>query len=189
MKCPCCGSEMRLNSSSYPISIGYGNVQFTYNVNVCDKCGYEIEDKNNEKLMKEAVNKSLYESSEVILSRFKQNNVSFSDIERNFYLPYRTISKWYNKSKIPSASAIELLRIISAFPWMIKAAELGLESEAAQNYARNYYYNEFSDENHKILYHKRGNTKYYLAIVNNNNPDTESGNYINIKRNNHLYKF
>lgn len=150
--CPCCGAIMNAEYRSYPVSVGLGTSTYKYSVNVCPECSYEEDSDDINSKMNIAVNDALSDCAHKVLSIFRQNNKNFSDIERNFYLPSRTISKWYNGSKNPSAAAVSLLRIINAFPWIEKAADVGFETEKAQEIARKYYLTQFNTKEYFISY-------------------------------------
>ena len=71
-----------------------------------------------------------------------------------------------NNEKKPSAAAVTLLRIISAFPWMTKAVDSGLESETAKNIARQYYYTEFNTYDKQIIFTTDKQSYYVAAKIN-----------------------
>lgn len=170
-KCPCCGAIMNAESRSFPVSVGLGTSLYVYDVNVCPECSYEEDSEDNKFEFKDAVNAALMDCANKVLSSFKQNCKNFSDMERNFHLPVRTFSKWYNGSKKPSASAVALLRIINSFPWMEKAAEYDFESEKAQEVARHYYLTQFNTDEKYINYIETKNYRICTAIFKKNMDD------------------
>ena len=46
-------------------------------------------------------------------------------------LPQRTLSKWKNKSVIPSARATALMRYLHLFPWLLDVADNKFEKKGA----------------------------------------------------------
>lgn len=171
--CPCCGAIMNAELRSYPISIGLGTSTYKYSINVCPECTYEEDSDDINSRMKVAVNDALTDCANKVLSIFKNNRKNFSDIERIFYLPSRTFSKWYNGSKKPSAAAVSLLRIINAFPWIEKAANVGLESETAQEIARNYYLTQFNTEDYFINYEQTSDYHICTAYFKKNTKNSD----------------
>ena len=97
MKYPICGSEMELKSSEFKVKIGYGTASSKIHINVCPDCGYDIDEKSNKKIIAETINRSNYECAYKILEFLKASGKNFSEIERKFNLPSRTLSKWVNK--------------------------------------------------------------------------------------------
>lgn len=165
MKCPICNHEMRESKVNFPISIG--NIEKITHIysQICPECGYDENDKRNKKIISSAITESLISCSNSILQQWKKQNRSFSEIERCFVLPARTLSKWLNLSVKPSAAAVELLRIINAFPWMEKVADLGFETAKAKQYVRNYYLSEFNDYNKQISYKETPSEHIYTAVI------------------------
>ena len=165
MKCPVCNHEMNESLVNFPIKIG--NTEKTTQIfsHVCPECGYDENDKRNKKIISTAINETLVACSNSILQSWKKQNRSFSEIERCFLLPLRTLSKWLNLSVKPSAAAVGLLRIINAFPWMEKVADLGFETSDAKQYVRNYYLSEFNDYDKKISYKETSAEHIYTAVI------------------------
>ena len=184
MKCPVCGSEMELKSSEFKVKIGYGTASSKIHINVCPDCGYDIDEKSNKKIIAETINRSNYECAYKILEFLKASGKNFSEIERKFNLPSRTLSKWVNKKIKPSASAITLLRIIRAFPWMEKAADLQFDSKEAQEYVYNYYLSKFDSKDKKIRYAYYPKTRKHLWLVVMDDKDDKddicADRYINV---------
>ena len=181
MKCPVCGNEMELKDNEFKIQIGYGISSSTIHTYVCPECDYDIDDKGNKKIIAEAIKKTNCDCAYKILEILKKEGKNFSEIERKFNLPSRTLSKWINKKIKPSASAVALLRIIKAFPWMEKVAEFNFESDKAQNCIYNYYLSKFDDEYKQIryVYSKERKKLFFVAIIDDQEQLSED-NYINV---------
>jgi len=165
MKCPVCESEMELKDNEFRIQIGYGTSSSTIHTYLCPDCGYDIDYKGNKKIISETIKKTNCDCAYEILELLKKEGKNFSEIERKFNLPSRTLSKWINKKIKPSASAVALLRIIKAFPWMEKIAEFNFESDKAQNYIYNYYLSKFDDKYKQIRYVHFEETKKHIFIA------------------------
>ena len=165
MNCPICNSVMKEEKKEFPVEIGnLKNSTFIY-IHICPECGYDENDIRNKKIISETINNTMLLYSQNILQSWKNKKRSFSEIERKFLLPNRTLSKWFNQSIKPSAAAIVLLRIINAFPWIEKVAELGFESEEAKQYIRHYYVSEFNDSSKQISYTSTKDKHIYTAII------------------------
>ncbi len=184
MKCPICDSVMKETKKKFPVVVGNAkNIAQIYS-HVCPFCGYDENDKRNKRIISKAVNGALASCSIEILRSWKTQNKSFSEVERSFLLPVRTLSKWLNKSVKPSAAATSLLRIINAFPWMEKVADLGFETEMAKEYVRNYYISEFNDYDKQITYTGTPLEHIYTAVIKKANVSKASiikDNFINYK--------
>ena len=165
MKCPICNNEMKESLVDFPIKIGNTEKMTHIFSHVCSECGYDENDKRNKKIISTAINETLVSCSNSILQLWKNQNRSFSELERCFLLPARTLSKWLNHSVKPSAAAVGLLRIINAFPWMEKVADLGLETAEAKQYVRNYYLSEFNDYDKQISYKETPAEHIYMAVI------------------------
>jgi DNA-binding transcriptional regulator YiaG len=66
-----------------------------------------------------------------ILKEFSGKDTSYSAVERVLGLPQRTLSKWKNKSIVPSAGATALMRYIHLFPWLLEIADNKFEKKSA----------------------------------------------------------
>ncbi len=165
MKCPCCNEVM--TKKERPFSVTIGNTCESTNIITyeCQNCGYSVDDKNNKKKIDQLISTTNYANAISILENFKQQGTNFSELERQLNLPLRTFSKWYNKSVKPSASAVILLKILNAFPWMPRAAELDYNSDEAKAYVRKYYYTEFNNFEKQITYEETPTHHIYKAII------------------------
>jgi len=66
-----------------------------------------------------------------MLEKFSDNGVSYSAAERVLGIPQRTLSKWKNKSVVPSAGATALMRYLHLFPWLLEVADNKFEKHGA----------------------------------------------------------
>ena len=66
-----------------------------------------------------------------MLESFSDKSVRYSSAERVLGLPQRTLSKWKNKSVIPSAGATALMRYLHLFPWLLDVADNKFEKKSA----------------------------------------------------------
>ena len=188
MKCPVCNSEMKKVTYPYKVKIGNGESESFLNSYECNSCGYDIADKSNRKIISNTIANAQDECAYNILNEFKKDGKNFSEIERKFFLPSRTLSKWLNKKTKPSAAALALLRIIKAFPWMEKVADLDFDTPEAQKYVRNYYYTEFNDNEKIILHDSFGTTQIYIALINQKGNFSEiNSKYIPMQHNSYSY--
>ena len=138
-ECPVCGSKMQHKFYDSVIYCGSLGVNVKLSGYECCECGWECGDnKENNKIVKKAKEEASVKCAVDIIKNFKDKKENLSEMERIYSLPVRTLSKWMNHEKKPSAAAVSLLRIISAFPWMTKAVEAGLETENTKNIAREY---------------------------------------------------
>ena len=69
-----------------------------------------------------------------ILARWKTDDTreSFSNIERCFELPQRTLENWLTGKSKPDEGALPLLKIIDTYPWLINVALKDYEETAAK---------------------------------------------------------
>lgn len=119
--CPCCGEKKHFKSAVKDISVAYGQINLTSKIPVkrCDNCGAIFDDdkKSADCIRKETFNlarqKSVCEGLEAL-----NKKIPYSVLERCFSLAPRTLSKWKNMSKSPSASAAALVNLLTVFPWL-----------------------------------------------------------------------
>jgi uncharacterized Zn finger protein (UPF0148 family) len=164
MDCPICGTKKRLIEKEKKIKIEYaqekGSVKIKYFE--CPSCGASFDlsfEKENEKKLKKELSLIRQKNVSKVLSSLEKD-FSFVEMERNFKLPPRTLSKWKTGAKIPSAAAVNLINLVGIFPW--------LSYVAASDYDLNASY-KIAD----IAFLKR-------AELNNNIIFTYSNNYYNI---------
>lgn len=120
--CPVCGSEnaLRVVSKSRKVHFaqedGFANIKYY----VCSNCGSQIAldyEPANEKSVKNALEEARNASVSKNLAKLEKE-IPFASIERSFSLPPKTLSKWKNQSKKPSASAAAFVNILALFPWL-----------------------------------------------------------------------
>lgn len=138
--CPVCGEKLKAKDFPTPIKFGNATVTAQLKGYSCESCGWEGgNNEENDIAMKAAQTEVSLKCAVSALQTLKKEHRSFSEIERNYKLPSRSLSKWMNEDKNPSAAAVALLRIITAYSWLDKSAEVGFESEEAQRIAKKYY--------------------------------------------------
>jgi hypothetical protein len=118
--CSVCGAKDSLVMETKEFTVRYGATELTKTVPVlkCSCCGarFDLDNKNDEirkEAMLEVRQNSVTENLEKI-----EKKISLVDLERSFALPSKTLSKWKNKSKVPSAAAAALVNLIGVFPWL-----------------------------------------------------------------------
>lgn len=120
--CPICGAESSLHVGSRLYRASYANHDDSTSLNfyTCSFCGSELDldyEEKNENAIKELTEKVRNDSVSNSLLELEKE-LSLVDIERSFSLPPRTLSKWKNQSKAPSAAAAALVSLLSVFPWL-----------------------------------------------------------------------
>jgi len=134
-RCPACGSTDIIDEKKNilirePFG-GQNNIEI--HENLCSTCGTRGDFFNqNEILIDEAIKKLKQKSIENILNYFIDNKISMSSIERALEIPQRTLTKWKNKTNVPSSAGISLMRFIKLFPWLLEVAENKYDYSKAQ---------------------------------------------------------
>ena len=124
--CPACGSidiidEKKSILIKEPFG-GQNNIEI--HENICSLCGSRGDFFNqNETLIDETIKKLKQKSIENILNDFIDSKMSMSSIERALEIPQRTLTKWKNRTNVPSSAGIALMRFIKLFPWLLEVAE------------------------------------------------------------------
>jgi DNA-binding transcriptional regulator YiaG len=137
-RCPACGSIDIIDEKD--------NIEI--HENICSMCGTRGDFFNqNEPLIDETIKKLKQKSIENILNYFIDNKISMSSIERALEIPQRTLTKWKNRTNVPSSAGIALVRFIKLFPWLLEVAE------------NKYDYSEAQKIHINEAIQKRGNTK------------------------------
>lgn len=121
-KCPVCGCNNALRQASKNRKICYAQEERTANINyyICSNCGAEIDldyESGNEKSVKNALEKARGDSVSKSLAKL-EIDMPLTTLERAFALPPKTLSKWKNQSKKPSAAAAAFVNLVSLFPWL-----------------------------------------------------------------------
>lgn len=134
-RCPACGSiDIIDEKKSILIKKPFGgqdNIEI--HENICSICGSRGDFFNqNELLIDETIKKLQQKSIENILNYFIDNKVSMSSIERALEIPQRTLTKWKNRTNVPSSAGIALMRFIKLFPWLLEVAENKYDYSEAQ---------------------------------------------------------
>ena len=125
-RCPACGSidiidEKKSILIKEPFG-GQNNIEI--HENICSLCGSRGDFFNqNETLIDETIKKLKQKSIENILNDFIDSKMSMSSIERALEIPQRTLTKWKNRTNVPSSAGIALMRFIKLFPWLLEVAE------------------------------------------------------------------
>lgn len=120
--CPICGAESSLNVGSRLYRASYANHDGSTFLKfyTCSFCGSELDldyEEKNEAAIKKLTEKVRNDSVSHSLVELEKE-LSLVDIERSFSLPPKTLSKWKNQSKAPSAAAAALVSLLTVFPWL-----------------------------------------------------------------------
>jgi hypothetical protein len=67
-------------------------------------------------------------------------------MERVLGLPQRTLAKWKNRSVVPSAAGVSLLKYIRVFPWLLEVAENDYDYAISQKIHLSTAMNSFINE-------------------------------------------
>jgi DNA-binding transcriptional regulator YiaG len=130
-RCPACGStDITDEKKSILIKKPFGG---QYNIeiheNICSICGTRGDFFNqNDFLIDETIKKLQQKSIENILNYFIDNKMSMSSIERALEIPQRTLTKWKNRTNVPSSAGIALMRFIKLFPWLLEEIDFCKEN-------------------------------------------------------------
>lgn len=134
-RCPACGSidiidEKKNILIKEPFG-GQDNIEI--HENICSMCGSRGDFFNqNETLIDETIKKLKQRSIKNILNDFIDSKISMSSIERTLEIPQRTLTKWKNRTNVPSSAVIALMRFIKLFPWLLEVAENKYDYNEAQ---------------------------------------------------------
>ena len=134
-RCPACGSidiidEKKSILTKEPFG-GQDNIEI--HENICSICGSRGDFFNqNDLLIDDTIKKLQQKSIENILNYFIDSKVSMSSIERALEIPQRTLTKWRNRTNVPSSAGIALMRFIKLFPWLLEVAENKYDYSEAQ---------------------------------------------------------
>ena len=119
--CPVCDSKGTLIRKKKYCSSFYGTAKTSKEIEVfeCSCCGadFDSDELTNEKIRKEVAVNARQQYVSGVLAQLEKEQ-SFVEIERSFYLAPKTLSKWKNKSKSPSAAAAALVSLVGVFPWL-----------------------------------------------------------------------
>ena len=134
-RCPTCGSidiiDEKKNILIKDPFGGQDNIEI--HENICSLCGSRGDFFNqNETLIDETIKKLKQKSIENILNDFIDSKMSMSSIERALEIPQRTLTKWKNRTNVPSSAGVALMRFIKLFPWLLEVAENKYDYNEAQ---------------------------------------------------------
>ena len=172
--CPICGKENTLEKVKIPYKVTIGTGESSQDITnyKCANCGFEGDiDFENEKIIKKTVSMARQNCVSEILNNFDKS-FQLADIERAFSLPPRTLSKWKNKAKSPSASATALVRLLKVFPWLIYIGMCDFNTQIAYRIAGKAITNRIlCDNNINGFYEESDNYKIIgiISTVNNKN--------------------
>jgi len=134
-RCPACGSidiidEKKNILIKEPFG-GQDNIEI--HENICSMCGSRGDFFNqNEPLIDETIKELKQKSIENILNYLIDSKISMSSIERALEIPQRTLTKWKNRTNVPSSAGTALMRFIKLFPWLLEVAENKYDYSEAQ---------------------------------------------------------
>lgn len=120
--CPICNAKKSLHKKEKDSKVSYNLQHASAKINYykCSCCGAELElnfEKENELAIKKATERARSNSVSETLKQLEKD-FSFVEIERSLFLPPKTLSKWKNQSKTPSAAAAGLVSLLGVFPWL-----------------------------------------------------------------------
>ncbi|MBQ9538409.1 MAG: hypothetical protein IJU95_03990 [Treponema sp.] len=136
--CPICESKGTLQLKRRKFSAQYGTATVSNEIETveCSCCGANFDNDEilNDALRKETAVNARQQYITNTLEKLEQN-ISFTELERCFYLAPKTLSKWKNKSKSPSAAAAALVSLLGVFPWLSYVGMLNYNPEEAYKIA------------------------------------------------------
>ena len=103
-----------------------------------------------------------------------EKTTSFTDIERSFYLPPKTLSKWKNESKSPSASAAALVSLLGVFPWLSYVGMANFEPETAYKIAGAAFFAKATESEKIRAFYSSSNNYELLGLVKDNTITTHN---------------
>lgn len=170
--CPICQNKnLKKKNVQYTATYVHTEKSSPISVTVCPVCQATFDtEKENDLIKKELFTKARADTVSQNLSNLEKH-IPLSQIERVFYLPTKTLSKWKNQSKLPSAAGAALVSLITRFPWLIL---IGLKSD-----------NEFADKVLTSVFLKKASKRKNLKIKYNSN---KCYNELTIVRNKNNYK-
>jgi DNA-binding transcriptional regulator YiaG len=138
-ECPICGAKNTLAKRKNEYTASYGNAAHSVQLDSyeCSCCGATLDldfEEKNELAIKNAMEAARAESVSDSLKHL-ENVLSFVELERSFALPPKTLSKWKNKSKSPSAAAAALVSLLGVFPWLSYVGMLNYNPKEAYKIA------------------------------------------------------
>ena len=186
--CPICGAKSALSKEDKITKAIYAGTttDFTVPIMVCSCCGAKFDaGKDTDKLRKQAMVTARNNSVSKTLEDLEKD-YSFVDIERSFYLPPKTLSKWKNQSKTPSAAAAALVSLLGVFPWLSYVGMANFEPVMAYKIAGAAFFAKATEsEKIKALYSSSDNYEV-LGLVSDKTVVSKGANKI-LLDNNYTY--
>lgn len=178
-KCPVCGAESAFNKENKKFTATYAgiNAVATIPVMVCSCCGAKFDaGKDADALRKKAMLTARNNSVSKTLEQLEET-YSFTEIERSLFLPSKTLSKWKNNSKTPSAAAAALVSLLGVFPWLSYVGMANFDSEMSYKIAGAAFFSKAAEsENIKAFYHSSENYEI-LGLANDKTTTSDSNTY------------
>lgn len=173
MKCPICGAENALKKvkSEYKATYSFKTHSTELNSYECFCCGANLDldyEEQNELAIKEAALIARNDCVSEILKTLEKTN-SFVEIERSLYLPPKTLSKWKNQSKAPSAAAAALVSLLGVFPWLSYVGMVNYNSAEAYKIAYAAILKKASEEPDNFIFSLSNDFYNGIAIVHQKN--------------------
>lgn len=171
-KCPVCGSESTLEQKQKDFNVVYAGNKIPAKLRyyVCSYCEAELDlefEKDNEIAIKKAADAARCDSVSATLKRLEKTN-SFVELERNLALPPKTLSKWKNKSKFPSAAAAALINLLGVFPWLSYIGMVDYNQVDAYNIALVEVLRKAKDCPENLIFAVSNETYNVLAVAHKN---------------------
>lgn len=134
-KCPICGKKLTESRMNYSVTVGSSTEEDLVTSVKCDNCGFCTSDFEENEPIKADVLKKAQSACAVAAIESLKEKYSLSEIELAMGLPLRTLSKYKNQTKNPSASAVALLQLLQTFPWLVVVAEEKFNQDSAYEIA------------------------------------------------------
>ena len=172
-KCPICGAENALKKikTEYKATYGLKSHSTELNSYECSCCGANLDldcEEQNELAIKEATSIARNDYVSEILEKLEKAN-SFVEIERSLYLPPKTLSKWKNQSKSPSAAAAALVSLLGVFPWLSYVGMVNYNSSDAYKIAYAAILKKASEEPDNFIFSMSNDFYNGIAVVHQKN--------------------
>ena len=173
MKCPICGAENALKkvNTEYKATYSFKTHSTELNSYECSCCGANLDldyEEQNEVAIKEATSIARNNCISEILEKLEKTN-SFVEIERSLYLPPKTLSKWKNQSKAPSAAAAALVSLLGVFPWLSYVGMLNYNLADAYKIAYAAILKKASEEPDNFIFSMSNDFYNGIAVVHQKN--------------------
>lgn len=173
--CPICGGKGTIRRETKDFSAKYALTEYITKVpvDVCSRCGAKFDlGTKSDTLKKQALVIARNNSVTNTLISLEKD-CSFSEIERSFSLPAKTLSKWKNQSKSPSAAAAALVSLLSVFPWLAYVGMADYEPVTAYKLAGAAFFSKAA-ENDQIKTFMLSNERYDVMGIYKEKPVTQS---------------